>query len=60
MIKAIDIHTHPADAKSQEGLFDPEMAKGFYGHFKAAVPNTPMEQVAQEYRRRNMMAVVLA
>lgn len=59
-IRAIDIHTHPADRKSQEDLFGPEAGEHFYRYFRTIVPAKPMQQVAEEYRRINMVAVLLA
>jgi predicted TIM-barrel fold metal-dependent hydrolase len=58
-LRAIDIHVHPTDAKSQVDLFG-DSASAFYGYFNQPVPDTTMEELARTYRDRNMGAVILA
>ena len=59
-LKALDIHVHPADAQSQVDLFGRELAEHFYTYFRGVVPATPMDEVAEAYRQREMGAILLA
>jgi predicted TIM-barrel fold metal-dependent hydrolase len=58
-LRAIDIHVHPADAKSQRDLFGPD-ADSFYRYFGRAIPDVSADELAELYDSRDMAAVLFA